>query len=239
MKIRRLSEIDLARIGPLDKEEKLHRLRVLKAGRPPHTYNPLRASLGDILNLQPEMFGSGGEYTPWDQIAADIEKHSTSESETDFNLAVAEALYDFGVEKQVRSYSKPIDPWAVGYGQSVKYWWNLYTVIEKRPCFVFVDPRISNPLTQVGRKFVLSLMHERIRVPDPDFADSRLLVVQFGRADLSKRVIRLFEPTDSGLFGFDELNEMIDETYRLWIEVLEERADEMRRKPTGTTPLGF
>lgn len=63
MKIRRLSEINLARIGPLDKEEKMHRLRVLKAGRPPHTYNPLRASLGDILNLQPEMFGPGGEYT--------------------------------------------------------------------------------------------------------------------------------------------------------------------------------
>jgi hypothetical protein len=26
-------------------------------------------------------------------------------------------------------------------------------------------------------------MNERIRVPDPDFADSRLLVVQFGKAD--------------------------------------------------------
>jgi hypothetical protein len=239
MKIRRLSEIDLARIGPLDREEKLHRLRILKAGKPPHTYNPVRASLGDILNLQPEMFGSGGEYTPWRQIAVDIEKRAFSESEADFNLAVAEALYEFAVEKQARSYSKPIAPWAVGYGQSVKYWWNLYTVIERRPCFVFVDPRISNPLTQVGRKFVLSMMHERIRVPDPDFADSRLLVVQLGKAADSKRVVRLFEPTDSGLFSFDELNEMIDETYRLWIEVLEERADELRKKPTGSTPLGF
>jgi hypothetical protein len=239
MKIRRLSEIDLARIGPLEREKKLHRLRMLKVGRPPHTYNPLRASLGDILNLQPEMFSSGGEYTPWLQIVADIEKLSANESEADFNLAVAEALYEFGVEQQIRSYSKPIAPWAVGYGQSVKYWWNLYTVIERRPCFVFVDPRLSNPLTQAARKFVLSMMHERIRVPDPDFADSRLLVVQFGKGDDSKRVIRQFEPTESGLFSFDELNEMIDETYRLWIEVLEERADEMRKKPTGSTPLGF
>ncbi len=239
MKIRRLSEIDLARIGPLEREEKLHRLRMLKAGRPPHTYNPLRALLGDILNLQPEMFGSAGEYTPWPQIAADIEKRATSESEADFNLAVAEALYKFGVEQQVRSYRKPIAPWAVGHGQSVRYWWDLYTVIEMRPCFVFVDPRLSNPLTQVACRFVLSMMHERIRVPDPDFADSRLLVIQFGRADDAKRAIRLFESADSGLFSFDELNEMIDETYRLWIEVLEERADEMRKKPTGSTPLGF
>jgi hypothetical protein len=61
MKIRRLSEIDLARIAPLAAEEKLHRLRALKEGRPPHTYNPMRASLGDILNLQPEMFGASEE----------------------------------------------------------------------------------------------------------------------------------------------------------------------------------
>jgi hypothetical protein len=139
MKMRRLSEIDLARIGPLDREEKRHRLRILKAGRPPHTYNPLRASLGDILNLQPEMFDSGGEYTPWPQIAADIEKRATSKSEAEFNLAVAEALYEFGVGQRARSYSKPIAPWAVGFGQSVKYWWNLYTVIDRSACFVFVD----------------------------------------------------------------------------------------------------
>jgi hypothetical protein len=239
MKIRRLSEIDLARIAPLDREEKLHRLKMLKAGRPPHTYNPLRASLGDILNLQPELFGAGGEYTPWLQIEADIEKRATSLSEAEFNLAVAEALYELGVEQRARSYSKPIAPWAVGYGQSLKYWWNLYTVIEGCPYFIFVDPRISNPLTQLARKFVLSMMNERIRVPDPDFADSRLLVVQFGKADDIKRVIRLFEPTDAGLFSFDELNEMIDETYQLWIEVLAERADEARKKPTGSTPLGF
>ena len=154
MKIRRLSEIDLARIGPLEPDEKRHRLRMLKAGRPPHTYNPLRASLGDILNLQPEMFG-GGEYTAWSQISADIKKRSVSDDEAKFNLAVAESLYDFGVEQKILSYRKPIAPWAVGYGQTVTYWWNLYTVIEKRPCFIFVDPRISNPLTRLARKFVL------------------------------------------------------------------------------------
>jgi hypothetical protein len=237
MKIRRLSEIDLARIAPLGRDEKRYRLRMLKAGRPPHTYNPFRASLGDILNLQPEMFGIGGDYTPWAQIAADIERRANTDDERKFNLAVAEALYDFGVEQKIRSYRKPIAPWAVGYGQSVTYWWNLYTVIGKQPCFLFVDPRISNPLTRLARKFALSMMHERIRVPDPDFANAKLLVAQFGKASEGKRVIKLFE--ESELFTFDELNEMIDETYRLWIEILEERVDEARKKSTGSTPFGF
>src|SRR5260370_38302678 len=144
MKIRRLSEIDLARIGPLDHEEKRYRLRLLRFGRPPHTYAPLRGQLGDILNLQPEMFGSSTEVTPWEKISAAIVKAASHDGRAKFNLAVAKSLYDYAVEKNIRSYRKPVNAWPVGYGQSVSYWWNLYTVLEDQPCFIFADPRISN-----------------------------------------------------------------------------------------------
>lgn len=239
MKIRRLSEIDLARIAPLEADEKRHRLRQLKVGRPPHTYAPLRASLGDLLNLQPEMFGSGVPYTPWEKISESISRASSSDDERKFNLAVAKSIYDFGSEKQVRSYRKPITPWPVGYDQSVSYWWNLYTVLEDQSCFIFADPRISNPLTRVGRQFSFSIMHERVRVPDPDFSDSRLLIAQFAKGDAGARNIRLFDAADIELFSVEQLNEMIDETYRIWIEVLEERADVERKKAAGSTPMGF
>jgi hypothetical protein len=147
-------------------------------------------------------------------------------------------LHDFARNEDVRSYRKQIAPWPVGYGQSVTYWWNLYTVIDEEPCFIFVDPRVSHPLTRVARKFVLSMMNERIRVPDPDFAAARLRVVQFTRLDSGKRVIRLFDEHHD-LFTFDELNAMIEETYRLWIEILAERSEELRSAATGATPLGF
>jgi hypothetical protein len=239
MKIRRLSEIDLARIAPLPPEEKLHRLRLLKIGRPPHTYNPLRFSLGDILNLQPEMFPPSSEYTSWAQISDDISKRATSETEKKFNLAVGRALHDYGVAVRARSFSKPISSWAVGYGQSVRFWWNLYTVIRGRPCFIFADPRISSPLTRVGRRFVLSIMNERIRVADPDFANAKLVVVQFGKGEQGNRIVREFEAADSELFSFSELNAMIDETYRLWVEILTERTEEVRKRPSGSNPFGF
>jgi hypothetical protein len=239
MKIRRLSEIDLARIGPLHHVEKRHRLRQLRFGRPPHVYAPLRSQLGDILNLQPEMFGSTTEVTPWDKISAAIARAASHEDEAKFNLAVAKSLYDYAVANHVRSFRKPISAWPVGYGQSVSYWWNLYTVLEDQPCFIFADPRISNPLTREGRKFVLSLMHERIRVPDPDFAKSRLVIAQFGKGEGGIRTIRLFDSAEVELFNFDQLNEMIDETYKIWIEVLNERADEERKKAGGSNPMGF
>jgi hypothetical protein len=184
------------------------------------------------------MFGSA-EVTPWETIAAAIIKAATHEAEATFNLAVAKSLYDYAVKRRVRSYRRPISAWPVGYGQSVAYWWNLYTVLDERPTFIFADPRISNPLTRDGRRFVLSLMHERIRVPDPDFAESRLLIAQFAKGEEGSRVIRLFDAEDGDLFSFDDLNEMIDETYRIWIEVLRERDEEEKRRPTGTNPMGF
>ena len=49
------------------------------------------------------MFESGGVYTPWSQISADIEKRANTDDQRKFNLAVAEALYDFGIEQEVRS----------------------------------------------------------------------------------------------------------------------------------------
>jgi hypothetical protein len=112
-------------------------------------------------------------------------------------------------------------------------------VLEERPCFIFADPRISNPLTREGRKFALSLMHERIRVPDPDFTEARLVVAQFGKGEGGARTIRLFDAAEVELFDVDQLNEMIDETYRIWIEVLRERVDEDRKKASGSNPMGF
>jgi hypothetical protein len=146
------------------------------------------------------------------------------------------SLYDYGVKKRAHSFKKPIPPWPIGFGQTATFWWNLYTVMDEAAWFIFLDPRLSSPLTAVARKFVLSAMHERIRVADPDFSDAKLAVAQFGRGEGGSRVIRLHELKDPERFSIDQLNEMVEETYELWIEILAERA---RARPTGTTPLGF
>jgi hypothetical protein len=237
MKMRRLSEIDLARIAPLPTVDKYHRLRELKDRRPPHTYNPTRANVPDLLNVQPPMFPRVG-YTNWETICRNISKKAKSESEEKFNLEVSRALYDFGKENAVLSYEKSISEWSVGYGQTVRYWWSIYTVIGRDPLFLFVDPRLSSPLTRPGIRFALSIMHERIRVPDPDFANAKLAVCQFPRNEEGVRKIHVYDASEFKLYDVDQLNEMIDETYRIWAEVLAER-EAADRKATGTTPLGF
>ena len=37
------------------------------------------------------------------------------------------------------------------------------------------------------------------------------------------------------LFSFDELTEMVEETYEIWISVLTGRADDVRERGTGTS----
>lgn len=57
VKIRPLHEIDLARIAPLARDEKRKRLVQLRASKSVFSYDPVRRSLSDILNVSLDLFG--------------------------------------------------------------------------------------------------------------------------------------------------------------------------------------
>lgn len=76
-------------------------------------------------------------------------------------------------------------------------------------------------------------MHERIRAADPDFADVTLAIVKFARSEKGPRTPVIFTDEKIELFKFDELDQMVRETYELWTEILEERTAETRRRAAG------
>lgn len=98
------------------------------------------------------------------------------------------------------------------------------------PGIPFLDPRRVKRLTVQGRRFVFSVMHERIRAADPDFADVSLAVVQFALSAKGPREPAIFLDQGVELFTFDELDRMVRETYELWVEVCEERTAATRRR---------
>lgn len=104
---------------------------------------------------------------------------------------------------------------------------------EGQPVVPFIDPRKSRGLNKEGRRFAFSMMHERIRAADPDFQQVRLAIIQFGDLDEDQRHPKVHTDEGVRLFSIDELEHMVATTYSLWTEVLEERADEVRR--SGTT----
>ena len=77
------------------------------------------------------------------------------------------------------------------------------------------------------------MMHERIRAADPDFSEVTLGIVQFSLSEKGPRLPILFTDEGVKLFTFDELDQMVRETYELWREVCEERAIEIRRRAGG------
>lgn len=234
MKIRRLPETDLARIAPLPREQQRRQLEQMRNGRPPFSYEPLRACFHDIFNVQPEMFGPVVA-TDWFVIEALLKRKCRSDDELRANLAVAKGLHQFTVEAGMLGRAQEFFPLAMGTGQKVAYWLPLILSVDGRPVVPFIDPRRSKGLTREARRFAFSMMHERIRAADPDYEAVRFAIFQFGDAAEGQRNPVLY--TDDGvvLYSLDEMEAMVEATYSLWREVCEERDSETRRRGTGTS----
>lgn len=234
MKIRPLPDTDLARIAVLAPALRRKALEQIRYGRPPFSYRPVRGYHLDIFNVQPEMFAPVGP-TPWHVIEARLGKACRSAEELTANLHVAKGLHEFAERANIIGRSQEFFPLAMSAMHKVEYWLPMVLVIDERPMVPFIDPRRSRGLTRAGRRFVFSVMHERIRAADPDFATVQFGIIRFGDTDGHRRptIVHMDEGVD--LFSFDEIERMVAETYDLWREVCEEREADARRKGTGTS----
>lgn len=233
MKIRPLPDIDLARIAPLPEDQQRKLLEQIRHGRPPFSYGPLRTCFHDIFNVQPEMFGPVVA-TAWGMIEAQLGRKCRSDDELQANLRVARGLHQFATESNLLGRAQEFFPLAMGAEQKVVYWLPMVLSLEGRPLVPFIDPRRSRSLTREARRFVFSMMHERIRAVDPDYEAIQLAIFQFGDVNVDRRNPVLHTDDGIELFTIDQMETMVKATYELWREVCEEREMDARRKATGT-----
>ena len=236
MTIRPLPDIDLARIAPQPDQMKRKSLERFKLFGPKVTYQAFRARFHDLLNIQPEMFGPAPP-TKWAVIEANIKGDTTSEQAEQANLQVARGLYRFAVESDITGRVHEFFPLSMSIGQKVNLWLPMIVAIEGKAYAIFIDPRRSNGLTKDARRFVFSMMHERIRAADPDFADIGLGIVRFANSSGDERAVRLYTDDGIQLYSLEELEVMVASTYEIWREVVEERERDVRSRATGTGPL--
>lgn len=232
MKIRRLPEIDLARIAPLATERKRAELERFKLGRPTITYKPVRALFAGIFNVKLDLL-TAVDPIAWPVLERLIRAKATSDEERDANLLVAKGLYEFASENVLRSRHQDFFSLSLSVGEKVEYWLPMVTALDGAPLVVFIDPRRGKRLTDEARRFVFSMMNEHIRLANPDFAEARLGILQFGGVVEDQRPVKLWTDAGITLYGFDELDQMVRETYDIWREVSEARESETRRKSAG------
>lgn len=236
MTIRPLPDIDLARIAPQPDELKRKSLEQMKGGRPPFSYRPFRSCFDDIFNVQPALFGPA-DPTPWPMIEELLRKRCRSEDELKNNLRVARGLHHFASSERIMGRKHEFFPLAMGVGRKVTYWLPMILAIEDEPHAIFIEPRRNLGLNAEGRRFAFSMMHERIRAEDEDFADVRLAIARFADPEGDRRAVRLYTDAGVDLYSLNELETMVASTYEMWREVVEEREREARGRPTGTGPL--
>jgi hypothetical protein len=228
-----LHQLDLARIAPLSRDQKRARLEAIKLGRPPYSYDPMRGSILDLLNIEAGPLAPVAR-APWSAIAARIGKASRSDDEEKANIGVAKALFDLATARGVTGSRHEIFPLNVGVSEKITYWSPAVIAIDGRAVVPFIDPRRERKwLTSAARRFVFSVMHERF-IADPDLDGIEPCIVQFDSLEGGERKPLLHFIDGIELLSFETLDAMIQETYAIWNEVLEER-EAATRRGTGTS----
>lgn len=232
MKIRPLPDTDLARIAVLPEDKRRAALEHFWLGFPPYSYSPTRDCLPDIMNVWSPMFGPAPRAS-WETIAARIVRASRGNmAGQGANLAASRALFEFAVENDVTGRQQDFPAMLVGATAKIRYWSSAVISVGGKAIVPFVDPRKQHAMGAEARRFAMSIMHERIRALDPDYANVALGIFQFVPSDGGRRAIL---HTDNGvdLIPFDTLDLMVRETYSMWIEVQERREAASKRR-TGT-----
>lgn len=228
-----LHELDLARIAPLPRDQKRRQLEGIWLRRFRYSYNPMRRSTPEILNIQVGPLAPVVR-APWATIASKISRESRGADERLANVGVGKALYDLATARNISGRRHDIFPLNVGVSEKISYWLPAVIALDDRPVVPFIDPRRERKwLTNAARRFVFSVMRERFIV-DPDLDGIRPCIVQFDTSDDGMRTPILQFSDGIEMFEFNRLDAMVQETYAIWNEILEER-DQATRRGTGTT----
>jgi len=224
----RLPETDLARIAPLPTEDKWRLLRNMRAGFSPISYRPARRFLPDALNLQQSL--------PIDitspstaQLLAAVRSEARSDAEADANAEVIELIMDFRVSESITSIAEEFAPLKLAPGYSASYWTNAILRWGERLLVINTDFRRGAGYSPLGRRFSISVAHQRIRMMGGDYADLELGLLTFPGRKNQPRSIKLAVP-DVELYSYDELVKMTGETLSIWDTVCQEKAESNRKR---------
>lgn len=245
MKIRRLLEVDLARLAPLPTDEQRTRMTTLLGGGARFSFHPMRAQLPDIMNVQAPMFSALGPpvSTEFSVIEAILQRKCRSSEERRFNIQAARLLHSHFLGQGI--FSRPYDfgTLPLGLERGIQYWVPVFYGRGDVPVITFIDPRGGQGLNAQARDIVFAAMHAGIRERNPDFAEAILEIIQLPYAsnrsetESPQRVLRIHTLGSAVKYEFSELDRMLTATLRLWDEVCAEAAADTRKRAGGTGSL--
>lgn len=235
---RSLPETDLARVALLPEDQKRIVLRGVRSFVPPHSLSPLRKVAGALYSARTSLLELPKR--TWPDIDGAIRRLcGTNLHWIEPNVSLAKLLFEFNERRGIAAieWEFPIIPF--GYGAKIKFWHDFYSIQNGVPVLSFIDPRLTDGLALFGRTFVFSAMHHNVAIGD--FEGARLEIIRFPyNKEKRKREVEVFTFDERDVVDEAVLNKAIDDTYKIWRQILAERTAEARRqRPTGTGEDSF
>lgn len=234
MKIRRLPDTDLANIAVLPTDAKRSALERFRGGIPPYTYAPVRDNIPNLLTERMSLLADQIQPS-WEMASKFISRQCKTIDECVANLAVGQGFHEFCKTEGVSAQRYTFPDLRAPFGHRAQFWLPRVFYLKEQVVLLFLDPRRKGGLSSEAKRLVVSVMHHRVRALLPDFADAELAVFQFRNCASGTRDVVPFFAGSTSLFEVDDIEQMIAETYEIWAEVSEGRAEEARRSSgTGT-----
>ncbi len=234
-----LPETDLARVALLPDSQKYAELMKFRLDAKPRlSYSPFRLAASGIVNARKSLLDLPSQN--WKQIEAAIKRACKSRPDwLEGNLCLAQALYNFTQEAPREAFEKEFMPVSIGFGSKIRYWQDFYFNQNGVPAICFMDPRRSRGLNSEGRRFVFSVMQHNVALGD--FSEAQFEIYRFPIVDSeeSKRRVKMYTFDKSDLLSEADINKAINDTYKIWFKILEEREEEQKRTASGGSSGGW
>lgn len=230
---RSLPETDLARTALLPDDQKRIVLRALKSFVPPHSFGPVRKVASALYQARASLIDLPTR--EWNDVDLAVRKYCRLNPHwLEPNLDVAKILFDFNQQRGFKAVEWDFPFIPVGFGAKIKFWHDFYSVQGDRPVLAFIDPRLTDGLSPLGRTFIFSAMYHTVALGD--FEGARLEILRLPKNKYTgQRNVDVFTFDEYDVVEEETLNEAIDRTYKIWHEILAERSKEIRQQsPTGT-----
>jgi hypothetical protein len=213
------------------------RLQALIKPKPiPGSYEPFRSTAGDAVNQQFPFLEEEREATPLGKLEEVVARACKgNQALLDMNLTVARATHEFATSVSLSAERADIRPITLSFGHAYQFGMPLIMRYNGAAHAAFPDLRRTTPLSAVGCRVVLSLMHQRWRVNYPDLAELRLVIWRY--LNNAKRTVREVTLLDSALIPYDDLLADIAETYQILHGIMSDQEDRRRRSGGGAGPL--
>lgn len=228
----RLPETDLANMAFLSATMKREAIeRFLRPKQIKGTYEPFRQFFPDIVNRQVPMFEDLAS-TPWEVIESSIRRACRTKPDSLLmNLEIAQATHEYIIRERVNALAIDVTPLSFGTGHVYYFGLSVLMRYPNRIAAVFLDMRRTGNLSQTGRDFIFSTLHERYRTAYPDLANIDLEIFRY--KNNKNRTLVAIQPSNV-IYSLDQITTDVRETYAIYDMVLKGDTEKRRRSGGGS-----